>query len=188
MHMRTTGKRWRVDEVRRLPDDGSRYEVIRGELLVTPSPSPIHQRAVLELAILLNGYLDRVRIGQVFVAPGDVIFDDETMVQPDEFVVPSGSGPLPRSWSEMPRPLLAVEVLSFGTARDDRGRKRRLYQEEGVAEYWIVDPASRVVERWHPGDARPEILSERLEWRPDAASEPLVIDLERYFARIWEES
>ena len=60
--------------------------------------------------------------------------------------------------------------------------KRRLYQREGVPEYWIVDVDARLVERWRPGDERPEILTTRLTWRPDPAAPALEIDLEPYFA------
>ena len=65
--------------------------------------------------------------------------------------------------------------------------KRRRYQREGVPEYWIVDVDARLVERWRPGDERPEVLTETLDWRPDAAHPPLVVDLAAYFARVADE-
>lgn len=186
MHMDATRKRWRVDDVRALPDDGNRYEVIRGVLVVTPAPRPVHQNAVLELVLLLAPYCERTGIGRVVIAPAEVIFDDETMVEPDLFVA-RGRGPVPSSWRMSPRPLLAVEVISPSSARHDRVEKRRLYSDERVEEYWIVDTDSRVTERWRPGDTRPEILDTQLEWRPDPAHEALEIDLVAYFARVWGE-
>ncbi len=66
-------------------------------------------------------------------------------------------------------------------------RKRRLYQRFKVAEYWIVDVDARLVERWRPADARPEILADVLEWQPDRACPPLLIDLSTYFAEVLEE-
>ena len=79
-------------------------------------------------------------------------------------------------------------MLSPSTARADRQVKRRRYQRHSVGEYWIVDIDGRVVERWRPDDERPEILSERLEWRHDPAIAPLVIDLVDYFREVWGEA
>ena len=186
MHMDATRKRWRVDDVRALPEDGNRYEVIRGVLLVTPAPRPVHQSAVLQLVMTLEPYTELTRIGRLFVSPAEVIVDDETMVQPDLFVVP-GRGRVPSSWRMTPKPLLAIEVISPSSARYDRVDKRRLYSDERVAEYWIVDTDSRVFERWRPGDERPEILDARMTWQPDPAHDALAIDLVAYFARVWGE-
>ena len=145
MHMDPTRKRWRVEDVRALPADGNRYDVIRGTLLVTPAPRPIPQNAVFQLARLLEEYCERTGIGRVYIAPSEVVIDDETLVQPDLFVVPGREGPVPSSWRMMPKPMLTVEVISPSSARFDRGEIRRLYSEEGVAEYWIIDTDSRVV-------------------------------------------
>ena len=84
--------------------------------------------------------------------------------------------------------LLAVEVLSPSTARADRTVKRRLFQRVGVPEYWIVDVAAWLVERWRPGEDRPEILTETLSWHPAPAGggRPLVIDLAQLFSEILE--
>jgi Uma2 family endonuclease len=79
--------------------------------------------------------------------------------------------------------LLAVEVLSPTTARTDRIRKRSYYQRAGVAEYWIVDNDAQAIERWRPGEERPEILASRITWQPDGANEPLTIDLDKFFTR-----
>lgn len=187
MHMPAT-KLWTVEEVRALPDDGARYEVIDGELLVTPAPTWTHGEAVQELQYRLHAYLRMVGIGHVKVAPADVVFDPRTLVQPDLFVVPLVGGRRPDDWSQAGRMLLAVEVLSPGTARRDRILKRELYQRVDVPEYWIVDADTRAIERWRPGDTRGELLAERIEWRPEGAREPLVIDLDEYFAAVHGES
>ena len=84
----------------------------------------------------------------------------------------------------MGRLILAVEILSPVTARADRIVKRRLYQGEGVPEYWIVDVDARLVERWRPGDERPEIVTDRLEWRPDPAHSALEMELAAYFVEV----
>lgn len=81
---------------------------------------------------------------------------------------PAGSPP--SDWPEVGIPRLIVELLSHSTARHDRITKRAVYQECGVPEYWIVDLDARLVERWRPGDERPEILDRALDWRPDPPS------------------
>jgi Uma2 family endonuclease len=77
--------------------------------------------------------------------------------------------------------LLAVEVISPGSTRHDRVRKRTTYQEERVDELWLIDPDSELAERWRPDDERPEILTERLVWKPTDAESPLSIDLVALF-------
>jgi Uma2 family endonuclease len=176
----TTG--WTVDMLETLPDDGKRYEIIDGELLVTPAPDLAHQVVAGELYARVREYLRAHPVGRAVMAPADVRVGDRTSVEPDVFVIPQVKGPFARAWSPLSTLLLAVEVLSATTARVDRGRKLALYQREGVREYWIVDVDSRLVERWRPGDERPEILRETLEWRVEGAAEPLVIDLPALFA------
>ena len=173
--------------VRALPEDGHRYEVIAGELFVTPAPSFDHQAAVIQFLLPLVPFVRAHRLGYALASPADIEFAEEDLVQPDIFVAPPVQGRRPRRWSEIKQLLLAVEVLSASTARADRTVKRRLFQRVGVPQYWIVDVEARLVERWRPGDERPEILTETLEWRPDPVIEPLVIDLPRLFAEILEE-
>ena len=176
--------KWTAERVRALPDDGKRYEVIDGELLVTPAPTWEHQRAALALAYRMYGYLGAHLVGEIIVAPANVEFGLDTMIEPDLFVVPLVEGRRPRTWEDVKRLLLAVEVLSPSTARADRHAKRLLYQRERVPEYWIVDVDARLIERWRPDDSRPEITVDKLEWQPDAGTQPLIIDLEAYFKEV----
>ena len=176
---------WTVDMVRALPDDGNRYEVIDGELFVTPAPSLIHQNAVLELALLLAPYLRENALGRAVISPADVVvYGPRKFVQPDLFVVPLVIGAPMRAWTEVGRLLLTVEVLSPSTEHTDRGRKRTLYKDKGVPEYWIVDTDARTVERSRVDDSPVEILTESLQWQPDLDAPPLVIDLPGYFDRV----
>lgn len=184
MGMPQAAERWTAERVRALPSDGNRYEVIAGELFVTPAPSFDHQDAIVRFLIPLREYHERIGVGCAAFSPADIEFDDETLVQPDLFVVPLIGGRRPRRWSDITGLLLAVEVLSPSTARADRTVKRRLFQRAGVPEYWIVDVEARLVERWRPGDARPEIVTDALAWQPDPAHEPLVIELPPLFAAI----
>ncbi len=177
---------WTVEEVRALPNDGRRYEIIDGELFVTPSPSWLHQGAVRGLLFILHPYALTCSL-ECHVAPAEVTFSPRRSVEPDLLVVPTIDGRGAERFEDVGRLVLAVEVISPSTARVDRHRKRKLYQSEGVPEYWIVDPAARFVERWRPGDEEPEILVESITWQPDGDREPLVIDLAAYFRSVhWE--
>ena len=185
MRMATPAKRWTVDEVHAPPDDGSRYEVVDGELLATPAPSWPHGTASKLLFVRLHAYATEHGVADVHHAPADVPYGPRTAVQPDLFAVPLVDGRRPRTWEEAGRRLLlAVEVPSPTSARADRIVKRRLYQREGVPEYWIVDVDARLVERWRPADERPEVLTDAIAWRPDPARPPLDVDLAAYFADV----
>ena len=175
---------WTAEMVRALPDDGNRYEVVDGRLLVTPSPSRLHQHAVGEIFATLYAYLQRVGAGVVLASPADIELDEHGLVQPDVFVEALINGRRATHWNEGAPLLLVVEVASPSTARDDRITKRRRYQRAGIPEYWIVDPDARTIERWRPGEDRPEVLADSLRWLPTPDSEPLAIDLEALFAGI----
>lgn len=174
-------RRWTADQVRRLnaetPGHWPRYELIDGELLVSPAPAVAHQRMVGWLFAELRAYVLREGLGEVLMAPADVELRPGNITQPDVFVVPRIVAERSRKWADVQSLLLAVEVLSPGTARHDRTVKRPEYQRAGVSENWIVDGDSRVVERWRPADERPDILVEQLPWHPGGAGEPLVLSL-----------
>ena len=171
-----------AEMVRSLPDDGKRYEVVEGELLVTPAPRYDHQRAIATLYLALTGCLKKASGIEVLFSPADLELNERTLVQPDLFVTRWRDGRRPTSWKEVDL-VLAVEVLSPTTARYDRLIKRTLYQRQGI-EYWIVDLDARIVERWRPGDERPEIVTGRLEWRLPEIENALEIDLESFFAEV----
>ena len=168
MGMPDTARRYTVAEVLEFPSDGNRYELVGGELLVTPAPRRVHQRVVGKLHHTLFGYLQDYRgVAEVLMSPADITWgSDEDLVQPDLFVVvlDAAEGPNDR-WDSIRTLLLAIEVISPSSTRYDRVTKRRLYQRRGVATYWVVDPDARLVEVWHPDDERPEIVTDVLRWR-----------------------
>src|SRR5437868_1029615 len=166
MYMLSVNRRWTVDDLRDLPEDGNRYEVIDGELFVTPAPSLRHQEAIAEMHVRLREYLNREPVGHAYFAPADVIFSRTRAVQPDLLVVPLVNGHRPERFEDVGKLLLAVEVLSPSTARADRVAKRVLFRDEGVAEYWIVDLDARTIERSTPADPRVDVVVDRLEWLP----------------------
>ena len=182
MAMPAPTNRWTAEMARALPEDGSRYEVLDGELFVTPAPSWNHQRVVFLLASTLREYVRPQALGEVLLSPADIELSEERLVQPDVFVIPPTPGRRPQSWREAKSLLLVAEVLSPSTARADRTNKRDIFQDERVPEYWIVDPDARVIERWRPHDKRPEILAHTIEWQPDPATPALAIDLPAFFA------
>jgi Uma2 family endonuclease len=170
-----------VDDIRALPDDGNRYEIIAGELFVTPAPSIRHQLLLGKLFRLLADYVDLHALGTILFAPTDVVFGELTLVEPDLLFVRADHGERVTERDIQGAPDLAVEVLSPTTKRTDRGRKRALYQEQGVAEYWVVDLDLRQIEVWRPGAREAEISRATLTWQPSPSPPPLALPLERVF-------
>jgi Uma2 family endonuclease len=171
-----------ADLVREMPEDGNRYEVVHGELLVTPAPRMVHQHAVGELFVALHAYLRHEPIGVVWMSPADLSWAPDVLVQPDIFVAPvaqSRGG----QWSDIQSLLLAVEVLSPSSARADRFTKRRLYQEAGVPTYWLVDTDRRLAEEWTPDAMMPRVERERLVWTPEGASRPFEMPIASLFSK-----
>jgi Uma2 family endonuclease len=169
-----------ADMVRALPDDGNRYEVVYGELLVTPAPRSWHQILVKRLSFELEQYLRRVPVGELLNAPADISWGTDVLVQPDVFVVdPDEARTL--DWSRMRTLLLVAEVLSPSTSKGDRFLKRLRYREAGVPVYWIVDGDDRSVEVWTPADEFPVFERERLVWHPARAQEPFTLQLAELF-------
>jgi Uma2 family endonuclease len=172
-----------ADMVRALPDDGNRYEVVHGELLVTPAPRHWHQEIVLRLAMRVGAYLKEQPVGHVVVSPADISWAPDTLVQPDVFVVPLAEART-LDWHQMRTLLLVAEILSPSSARADRFAKRRRYQEAGVPLYWVVDGDAHVVEVWTPTTEFPHIERDRLTWLPTGAAQPLSIELSELFRPI----
>ena len=179
MHMATKLKRWTLDEVHSLPDDGNKYELVRGDLFVTPPPTDDHETILARLSDALSAYVRTQGIGLVY-HPRAVLRFRGSEAEPDLMVRP----PSPRkrtSWEKVPRPSLVVEVHSDTTRRRDRVQKKEYYAEAGVAEYWMIDPEERVVTVAGPGRAD-RVVSDVLTWNPVGANEPFSIGLDELFA------
>jgi Uma2 family endonuclease len=184
MGMPQAAPSWTVEQVLALPDDGNRYEVVDGELLVTPAPAFRHQDAILALVRRIEPFVRSGSVGHLSISPADLELDERTLVQPDIFVFELPGGKRPDRWKEIRDILLAVEVLSPSTARADRQVKRLRYQRYGIPEYWIVDLDARLVERWTPEDQRPEVLHEALSWQPTSRGPALTLDLPALFREL----
>jgi Uma2 family endonuclease len=169
-----------AEMVRALPDDGSRYETVHGELLVTPAPAVLHQVVHARLFRALGAYLDNHSVGTVLSAPADISWGSDILVQPDLFVALTEEL-RPGRWEGVQRLLLVAEVLSPSTARADRFTKRRLYQEVGVPLYWVVDIEQQLVEVWTPDATFPAVERQQIRWHPAGAGEPFELKLESLF-------
>jgi Uma2 family endonuclease len=169
-----------AEMVRALPEDGRRYEVVHGELLVTPAPRLTHQLVLARLFEELAPWLRRHPVGRALWSPADISWGPDVLVQPDLFVVRMDEA-RQGEWRHVRHLLLVVEVLSPSTARADRFTKRRLYQEVGVPHYWIVDAEARAVEVWTPDAALPQVERARLTWQPDGTGEPFTLELDALF-------
>jgi Uma2 family endonuclease len=137
------GKLLTYSDYARIPDDGKRYEVLEGGLLVTPAPSPLHQMVSFRLQRQLVDHFEPRGLGHVLAAPIDVILSAHDILQPDLVVAPDGQ--ISKRGIEG-SPTLAVEILSPSTRRRDRTRKSRRYAALGVAHFWLVDPDARRIE------------------------------------------
>jgi len=136
-------------------DDGNRYELIEGELFLTPSPGTRHQFVVGRVFKILDNYAQKARSGTVLIAPLDVVLDEpakKNTFQPDVIFISNDRLGIIEEARINGAPDLVVEVLSPATIRRDRGKKSRRYFLSGVREYWLVDPQERLLEIFVPGE------------------------------------
>ena len=179
---------WTRDLVLALPDDGQRYELVSGTLVVTPVPRGLHQRAVAELYLRFREWLGRHPVAHMLFSPADITLGEDEILQPDLFVYRTASGTPLNDWDDITELLLVIEVSSPGTARYDRHLKRRRYQRAELAEYWVVDLDARTVERWRPEDGEAEVIADELRWQPAPGGPVLVLDVEGLFGELRAES
>jgi Uma2 family endonuclease len=136
------------DEYRLLPDDGKRYELMDGDLFVSPAPSTRHQTVSRRLQFALMQALEVPGIAQVFNAPCDVIFEPTSVVQPDLAIVSAARAHLITARAIEGVPEVLVEILSPGGSDRDEHLKKRLYERHGVPEYWLVEPEHGFISVW----------------------------------------
>ncbi len=178
MPMATATKRWTLDELHRLPDDGNKYELVRGELFVTPPPTLGHETIAARLSLRLAPYVAAQGLGLVY-HPRAVLRIAGSEVEPDLMVrqPPAHAGV---KWDKAPLPILVVEIVSPYTRRRDQVQKRSLYMDAGVGEYWLVDPEQRTIVIVKAGEPD-RIAREQLTWTPAGASSQLYIELAELF-------
>jgi Uma2 family endonuclease len=173
-----------ADMVRAIPDDGNIYEVVHGELLVSPAPRLWHEEIAARLLETVRTYLRQQPLGLAIGSRSDLSWGlRDVLVSPDLFVVPLEEARR-LDWLTLRTVLLAAEVLSPSSIRADRFTKRRLYQERGVPRYWVIDPDERFAEVWRPEDDFPLVERQVLSWAPDGASAPFTLELTEVFRPI----
>ena len=132
------------EDYRTTPED-KRYELLDGELTLAPAPRTSHQSVQIALGSRMYRFVEAEGLGQVFLAPTDVVLSDTDVVQPDILFVSSERAHIITEDNIQDAPDLVIEILSPGTAERDRGFKRALYAQHGVREYWLVGPDSATV-------------------------------------------
>jgi len=121
------------------PDDGNRYEIINGEVYVSPAPYVSHQEILRNLFVILHDHVRKHRLGTVLFAPLGIVLEKASAVQPDLIFIASARRSIIEDKAVFGASDLIVEVLSPSTASRDRGMKRDLYLRCGVAHYWLID-------------------------------------------------
>jgi Uma2 family endonuclease len=175
MHMATSTRRWTRADLANLPDDGNRYEVLEGKLLVTPQASMPHQAIAMRLSAALVPYVARHALGTV-MGPGAVIFGKNEL-QPDVLVVPLEFDRLPEKWTSAPHPIFVAEVLSRSTRLRDLRDKPPAYRGLTIPDYWVIDRFERRAFVWTLASREHAIVTTELRWQPRSDLEPLVIRL-----------
>ncbi|HET7585591.1 MAG TPA: Uma2 family endonuclease [Gemmatimonadaceae bacterium] len=173
--------RYTLRDLEQFPEDGNRYELVDGVLLVTPAPALTHQVVANRLQLQLSRVL--VSAGHAHVAgPGAVTVEPATQLQPDILVFPARFSPMLK-WMDITEHWLAVEVLSRSSRMYDREVKRAAYFALGVRQLWLVDWRDRSVEVWRSPHAR-RAVRDVIRWRVPTLDLVVPIDLHELFAAI----
>jgi len=138
-------KKYTYEDYLKTPED-ERYELIEGELIMSPSPIPKHQRISRKIEFILEKYVTENELGEVFYAPCDVYLDDENVIQPDILFISEDRLNIIGEKNIQGAPDLVMEKISENTAYRDFVQKKRLYAKFGVREYWIVIPEEKLIE------------------------------------------
>jgi Uma2 family endonuclease len=179
MGMAVSIPRYTIDDLQRFPDDGNRYELLDGLLLVTPAPSVAHQVIATRLLTRLATAVETSGYAHVF-GPGAVVIPPRTQLQPDILVCQAGF-PLNGKWQDISGHWLAVEVLSRSSRVYDREFKRDAYLALGVAEVWLVDLRDRSVEVCREGGIG-DVIRDTIRWRVPRHDLVVALELSEVFA------
>ncbi len=162
------------DEFQTLPRDGSkRFELIEGEVFMTPSPNTKHQTAAANLHLALGQFVRERSLGRVFFAPYDIVFSKWTALEPDLLFIRRERLSIITEANVQGTPDLVIEILSPSNKEYDRETKHRVYEEAGVAEVWYVDPEKRSVEILNLGPDRRYEVSAKLSGNAAIVSKAL---------------
>ena len=180
------GVKLTYDDFVLFPDDGKRHELIDGEHYVTPSPNLKHQKVLGNLHLLIGTWLEQHPIGQIFVAPFDVVFSRFDVVEPDLLYMSNErAAQVLTDANVQGAPELVIEIGSPSTRRRDETIKRRLYERSDVSEYWVVDPEIDIIRVYRRGTAGFERPVELRAEATDVLATPLLPGLHLPLLRIF---
>ena len=145
MTTQTAKVKYTYEDYMRTPDD-IRYELLDGELILSPSARTAHQRTERKIFVPLTTFVEENELGEVFIAPYDVVLDDFNVVQPDILFVSNERAHIITDLNIQGAPDLVIEILSPSTAQRDRTQKRDLYARHGVPEYWLASADAESVQ------------------------------------------
>jgi Uma2 family endonuclease len=183
----SSGVKLTYDDFVLFPDDGKRHELIDGEHYVTASPNTRHQQILARLHLMIGGWLESHRIGQTFFAPYDIVLTNIDIVEPDLMYFSNArAAEVLTDLHARGAPELVVEVGSPGTRKRDETIKRRLYQRQGVSEYWIVDPKLEVVRVFRREGLSFGRVVELTRESGDTLTTPLLPGLQMPLSKIFE--
>ena len=172
------------EDLEAIPPDRNRYEIVDGELIVTPAPIPLHQRILGNLFGLIWTHVRQHRLGEVYQAPLDIVFSPGTVLEPDLIFIRQSRLHIIGEKHLTGPPDLVVEVLSESTARLDRDVKPKQYALYGVPEFWLIDPNGKTVEIFRLLEGAYE-LAARLSYK-DTLESPLFPGLRLPVSSLWE--
>ena len=174
------------EDLQYTPADGKRYELVEGEIFVSAAPVLLHQIVVGNLFAILWRYVRERRLGQVFVAPCDIVFAPSTVLEPDIFFVSTARSHIVGEKCLTGPPDLVVEVLSEGSARLDRHIKFKQYAFYGVPEYWLIDPYGRTLQMFRLRGDEKQYETAQLLGFSDTLTSLLFPDFSLPLASLWE--
>jgi Uma2 family endonuclease len=162
------------DEFQTLPRDGSkRFELIEGEVYMTPSPNTKHQRAVVKLLRLLVDHVEQHDLGEVFIAPYDIVFSKWTALEPDLLFIRKDRASIVTEANVQGAPDLVIEILSPSNKAYDRKTKLRAYEKAGVPEIWYFDPEDDSAEILNLGGDGLYVVTAKLSGKAPIVSKAL---------------
>jgi Uma2 family endonuclease len=168
---RTLRRKASIEEFWALPESVLPTEYINGEIIMAPTPTVPHQTVLRNIAVTLHGFVQRNALGQVLFSPLDVVLPTGAVVQPDLFFLTTQEWERIRSAKRMQgAPSFIVEILSPGSIKHDTITKRKLYEQNKVREYWIVDPEAATI-------AQLVLRGEHYELTELAESDPIKSDV-----------
>ncbi|MEW6002723.1 MAG: Uma2 family endonuclease [Nitrospirota bacterium] len=176
-------RKYTFEDYLKTPED-KRYELIEGELIMTPSPVPYHQWISKNIGYELEKFVREKNLGKVFYAPCDVYLDNENVIQPDILFISKERLDIIGEKNIQAAPDLVIEILSETSAYRDLVKKKRLYAQFGVKEYWIVDPEEKTAEIYSLKD-NTFILTKSFTEK-DSLESPLLSAIEIKLAQVFE--